>query len=633
MPRLTLAAALAEDPAQPAAITVPLSDLYLHPLNPRHEPPEAEIEALAASIKAVGLLQNLSGFADGQIRFRPGHEHADPDHIGIVAGGRRLRALQMLASRGEWDAPVPVRITIDADMASQWAGAENETQRGLPIADRITAYGQMREKGHTIEAIAAAFATPISDVRRLLALATLPDAALMALRSGRISFDVAKALTAARTDQDQQAALNSALAGKAEWEIRNMLRKDSIGSTDRFARFVGLDAYHDAGGTSTLDLFAKTDSATESILHDAGLLKRLAQEKGEAMAEDIRAAEGWAWALFVPENTWQTTEAMRRIWGAPQDLPEGDAARLDELHQIDEDDLTEDDHDELERLEARARERHFTDADRAAAGIVTSINHCGEFTVERAYLRKGERAPGEDLAEGDIEIARATEASMPQNLKDDLRKIRLICIQDALSRDETLAQDLLALQLARKLKPWEQPYALDQTHAPPPGKAEGMTVPARLAAPDAHDKAEETSITLKAWLGQPEAAIDRALYNGLARAFMRTDGPIVDAIHARRPINARTLWTPNATNFFSRVSAGYLDALWRELVPDEGSRHDGFASLPKKEKAKELDRLFSDWSFREALGLSREVNSRIDAWLPEDLRFGAPEAEAEGNAE
>lgn len=67
-------------PAADAAVTyastmrlIALSDLYLHPLNPRREPPETEIEALAASIAAVGLLQNLSGLADHQIKFRPGH--------------------------------------------------------------------------------------------------------------------------------------------------------------------------------------------------------------------------------------------------------------------------------------------------------------------------------------------------------------------------------------------------------------------------------------------------------------------------------------------------------------------------------------------------------------------------------
>ncbi|XAI95578.1 ParB family protein [Nostoc phage Nsp-JY21] len=624
MPRkATAPAPVAEENTQAETRLVPLEMLYLHPLNPRKEPPAAEIEALAASIKAVGLLQNLSGFADHQIRFRLGHHDENPDHIGIVAGGRRLRALQMLAARGDWQGDVPVRITTDADLAGQWAGAENETQRGLSVVDRITAYAQMREKGHTVEAIASAFATPISDVRRQLALAILPEAALTALRSGKISYKIAQHLTSARDDATLQAALNAALAGKDDWSIGRMIRQGSVSADDRRARYVGLMAYYEAGGGSTVDLFEN-----QTILHDEALLDQLAQEKGEAETEALREAEGWAWALFVPKESWQTTQEMRRIWGAKAELPEADAARMEELESIEADDLTEAESEEWAALDSRSSQRVFSDEDRAAAGIVTTIDQNGTLKAERAYLRKGDRLQSE-ASDDSIDINRAAEASMPQNLKDDLRRIRLICIQDALRRDEVLCHDLLALHLAHKLPAWQQPFALDQTHPTPPSKVDGMTIPAALAEPDAADRADDPALILKAWLAQDDGAIDRAFYNGLARAFVRTEGPIVDAINARQPINARTLWTPNAANFFGRVSAGYLDALWRELVPDEGSRHAGFESLTKKEKVKELDQLFNGHELREAMGLSREINTKIDNWLPEDLRFAAPVAEGE----
>lgn len=624
MPRkATATAPLAEDITQPQTRLVPLDQLYLHPLNPRQEPPEAEIEALAASIAAVGLLQNLSGFADHQIRFRLGHQDGNPDHIGIVAGGRRLRALQLLAQRGDWQGDVPVNITNDADLAGQWAGAENETQRGLSVVDRITAYAQMKRTGHSVEAIASAFATPVSDVRRLLALVILPDAALDALRSGKISLDIAKALTYARDGATQTAALNSALAGKDAWSVRNMLRHGSISGSDRRAKYVGLQGYHDAGGTSTLNLFED-----ETILHDVALLEQLVTTLAEEETEALRESEGWLWAQFVPGETWKFTEGLRQIWGQTIDLPVGDAGRLNQLQDMDEDDMSLEEADELDELEARNRERHYTDEDRATAGIVTTIDQHGKLKREGVYRRKADE-PGADGDDGSIEINPAAEASMPQNLKDDLRRIRVICIQDALRRDEVLCHDFLALHISGRLKPWAKPYALDQTHAPPPGKADGMTIPAELAAPQIEGMGEDPATALASWQQASGGTINAALYNGLARAFNCTDGPFVDAIHARQPINARTLWTPNSTNFFGRVSAGYLDALWRQLVPDEGSRHAGFAALAKKEKVKEIDRLFSDWSFREAMALSREDNARIDAWLPEELRFGAPQDEGE----
>lgn len=59
----------------------PLDALYLSDMNPRQDVDADRIDQLADSIVAVGLLQNLAGLAD------------EAGHVGIVAGGRRLRAL------------------------------------------------------------------------------------------------------------------------------------------------------------------------------------------------------------------------------------------------------------------------------------------------------------------------------------------------------------------------------------------------------------------------------------------------------------------------------------------------------------------------------------------------------------
>ena len=71
-------------PTAPAVqiVSFTLDDLILSPLNPRQEASAAGIAALAASIRAVGLMQNLGGYP------------TEDGRIGIVAGGRRLRALQ-----------------------------------------------------------------------------------------------------------------------------------------------------------------------------------------------------------------------------------------------------------------------------------------------------------------------------------------------------------------------------------------------------------------------------------------------------------------------------------------------------------------------------------------------------------
>lgn len=628
MPRKTAAAAAQLCPATPELFQLPLNLLYLHPLNPRKEPPEPEIEALAQSIRAAGLLQNLLGYSDPQIEPGP-----DGGTVGIVAGGRRLRALALLAERGQWDGPVPVLVTTFADMAKEWAGAENESHQPLAEADRIIAYRQMREAGASIEAIASAFAKPVSDVRRQLALATLPDAAIEALRDGRIGHDVAKILTIARSPEDQDAALQLALATNAPaWKLREMLHRDAVTARDRLVRFVGLDAYHAAGGTSTTDLFGDE----QTILHDAGLINRLAAEKGGAAIAELAEAEGWARGLFTSQPEWRTVddEGLTRIWGEKPEMPEADAARMAELSG--RADLTPAEDQELMDLERRADMRIFTDAERASAGILGFVTVAGQMTVTRAYRRKGDRATSGAVGEDDIDLGPTSpEPSMPQNLKDDLRAIRLICIQDALRRDPDLCQSLLAMQLAGIFAPWNRPFAFDtrpghrHPFAPPPAKADGFHVPRQLQDSEAGEAQEDWSVAK--WAAENAGQTGQMVLNGLARAFCRVDGPLVDAIHAAVPVTPRALWTPTAAGFLSRVSVGYLDALWRDLVPEDAatSARDGFFGLTKKDKARQLEKLFGGHDLRELLGLSRDDNARIDAWLPEELRFATAEQESD----
>ena len=75
---------------------VPFADLYVSELNPRTIFDPAGIEALAANIRALGLIQNLGGLRD------------ESGKVGIVFGGRRYRALALLQDDRRF-ATVPVR--------------------------------------------------------------------------------------------------------------------------------------------------------------------------------------------------------------------------------------------------------------------------------------------------------------------------------------------------------------------------------------------------------------------------------------------------------------------------------------------------------------------------------------------
>ena len=69
-----------------------------------------------------------------------------------------------------------------------------------------------------------------------------------------------------------------------------------------------------------------------------------------------------------------------------------------------------------------------------------------------------------------------------------------------------------------------------------------------------------------------------------------------------------------------------MDEVWCNLVPDDRiPTHATFRALKKADKAGNLHKLFNNDDFREAIGLSREQNTRIDAWLPAELQWPAVE--------
>ncbi|MXW90380.1 MAG: chromosome partitioning protein ParB, partial [Rhodospirillaceae bacterium] len=92
---------------------IPLSRLALAPENVRKTPPDARADAeLKASIAALGLLENLVVRAD-----EPDDEGGE--RYAVVAGGRRLKAMQALVEDKVFDAdhPVPCQVR-DGDTES-----------------------------------------------------------------------------------------------------------------------------------------------------------------------------------------------------------------------------------------------------------------------------------------------------------------------------------------------------------------------------------------------------------------------------------------------------------------------------------------------------------------------------------
>ncbi|SFQ70170.1 chromosome partitioning protein, ParB family [Roseivivax halotolerans] len=599
----------------------PLSKLVLSPMNPRQNVPAAEVEELAESIWTAGLIQNLAGIMDG----KGGAE--------IVAGGRRLRALQLLAERHADLAQVrpelanpPVRIAPDDSTAQAWAVAENAARRDLHPADEIRAYGKMERSGATPAKIARAFAVTEKSVYRRLALAGLPDAVIDALSANEINLSAAACFTVS-SDEARSLEVLEQCKGRnwSDYQIKKALKPDAVKETDRRAKFVGIEAYKAAGGRVGSDLFAE-----ETLLDDPDILDAVFAERLAEVAEN-HERDGWKWVeasqadylayWFLQEN------GFARIYKEQGDLSPQQSERYDELAELAEADaLDEAGEEELAALNA-ITEGDFTETQRAHSGIIIYVDSRGEMQTVEGLIRKADKA--EAIAAGVLAQSQhgaddGPKSPISQKLRDDLGRVSRGARQHAALRDPDLLIDLLAYQLSHNLY-WSKPFGLSVEDVPnwPTTEADGYALDERLTENPPRDMyGKDLGKSFRAFRQKGADHIRGELVRFLAAQLRGGDEKLAALIEKETQPNTREVWTPTAANFFGRVGGPYMVDLWRDLL-DLSSDHPTattFEKLKKGEKAAKLEALFrGDHELRSALGVTDEQAEKIAAWLPEGM--------------
>ena len=184
--------------AEPLIREIPLSRLALAPENVRKTPPDPQADAaLKASIAAFGLLENLV--------VRPDEPAADPgsaepapaaEHYAVVAGGRRLRAMQALVQDEVLDAnhPVPCQVRTGDAEPSELSLAENVIRVPMHPADQVVAFSKLSDAGQSVSAIAARFGASERIVEQRLRLGNAAPELLDAYREDKIDLEVLQSL-------------------------------------------------------------------------------------------------------------------------------------------------------------------------------------------------------------------------------------------------------------------------------------------------------------------------------------------------------------------------------------------------------------------------------------------------------
>jgi ParB family chromosome partitioning protein len=190
--------------------TVPIEFLRPSPLQPRRHFAEAELAALAGSIRAKGVMQPL-------LVRRAAN---DDEQYEIVAGERRWRAAQLA---GCHELPVVVYALSDRE-ALEVALLENVQRQDLTPLEEAEGYRRLIDEfGHTQEELAGSLGKSRSHIANLIRLLGLPATLRTMLETGQLSAGHARALLGARdpTPLARQVAARGLNVRQTEALVRN----------------------------------------------------------------------------------------------------------------------------------------------------------------------------------------------------------------------------------------------------------------------------------------------------------------------------------------------------------------------------------------------------------------------------
>lgn len=501
-------AAIAKAKAEIAML--PLSQLEASPLNVRKTGGQS-IEDLAASIRAEGLIQNLTVIRQLSTKSK------GTNRFEVTAGARRLKALQLLAKRKEIPADylVPCKI-VTLDRAISTSLAENQMREAMHPADQFEAFKRLIDSGKSVEDTAAAFAVTPRVVRQRMKLASVHPTLLQAYREGELDLEAVTAY-ASSDDPELQLQVYEQLPPHhrdSEYYISELLKAQEISSDHPLVKFVGLEEYRAAGGATHEDLFSEQEG--KFFLSDSALLNRLANEKLGKTASKVKK-EGWGWVEIKPSFSYYdrrefleleriqireaTPEQKARLEEIARELPLARAAleALEQEEPPEDDDTGEADYDARweaanNKVDALEQEQHdigetllgIAPGQMAHAGAAVTIEH-GRAKVIRNLIKKEDKKAATTAAktaqaaagitepvtitddDSDDEApasapARPEEAGLSQALRQRLTAQHTAALQASLINRTDIALATLTAQLVRevagKRNYWQRPLGL-----------------------------------------------------------------------------------------------------------------------------------------------------------------------------
>jgi ParB family chromosome partitioning protein len=608
---------------------IEVNKLEKSPHNARRTVAKGAAEDMKASILAHGILHNLvvTEGEDGMYR--------------VIDGGRRLEALKALQSEAKFpaDYAVPCLLRTEEN-ALETSLAANTVRLAMHAADEFEAFAKLADAGQTPGQIAEHFGKTARHVEQILKLGNADPKLLKEFRAGEVSLDCLMAF-AITDDRKRQMKVYRSLKDSRSLNpraIRAALTDAMAEADSKLAKFVGLDAYREAGGTTQSDLFSEA-----VYLENPALLNDLAAARLDAVRQELEA-EGWGWVVASPERDWEVVHSCGHIHPQPVDAPaelagqrqavereldaitaEADASDGDDDHLVEKQEAAE---ARLAEIDAKIEALAAYDPEHVAiAGCYVSIDHDGSLSIEKGLVRKQDMKL---LARPEDAPAKKPKG-MPETLKRDLEAYRLQVAQAEIARNRLIALDLLIFTAASDAfsTGCGGPDVLFRAHRP---AVKEPTVAGRAietigkALPLAWLKPKTEAERFRAFTGLSDnqkldllafcmaASLKPQLATGHEATAYELALSLTDA-------EVAGYWRPAAANYLGRITRDQLLALGREVLGEEWAqlRH----SDKKGHLAAQLERAFAE---PEKHARNAQQLEKLTRWLPDGMAFTATAA-------
>jgi ParB family chromosome partitioning protein len=640
---------------------IALNALSLHPDNVRAQTTgaysEAQVAPLAANIRECGLLQPLlvAPLAEGR--------------WGVLAGGRRLAALNLLANdKTAKDFSQKMTVNCRAVPESEAANvtlsfSENALQLPMDAIDRYEAFAAMREKdGADIATIARTFAIAERTVKEALRLGAIHPQIRQAHRDGKIDLEALKAFDAHPDPVVQLAAFEALSASTSNarlqgWEVRRHFQSRAmVRAGDALGALVLAD-YRAANGQITADLIDD-----DSILEDGTLIETVLRRVLSDHAEERRAVLGLAWSDVLVCPSWDELKAYGRVYRSPKtDFSDEDTAKIASISErlevlqaafdasVDEGEAAniQMEHQGLsEELDNLQNGYGLMEA--SVGGIIAVwdggkvVLHDGLVRPSDMSERKGDNLGATVVAGG--QPTKTVAAAWSEALRTDMAIVRTRSIALALAQNPALARDYADFMLCTQIfgsryRSYDSGTSIRAEH----------TMPSfRSKEPEGSHKAIEAVIgevhagLARDWAKLPEADAfaafrslpmemrDRLMAAAVAETLMpklpaAMRDPVRRTVEAEALPRLRDVWTPDEPFLARLTKPTLLSIMMQDLAMSDQAAVLGAAK--KSEIVTFLNGLFA----APFATLTDDQRQRVTDWCPAELVTPfAPELGATG---